>query len=161
MREIRHPDQTSSAYFIGKSDRLFIALGIAVLAATIAYFADDHLLHERDHEGKSVVCLTGIMLNSITIGFLALSAIFLVLRLYYSFWKGRVCSAMVILQIGVLFPVLLTVFTRMFSFPGLLFSKGSEVSIAVSNLFALYGFLFAGLATYKLLKIVNANLNLP
>jgi len=148
-------NQDSTAYFVGRSHLLFITLGIIVLMATGAFFLDDHKVHESD--GKSGFCISGLLVTISTVSFALVSMFYLIARLYFAFWRGRGVTPWIIMQIGILVPVLLAVFTRMFSLPAYLIPKSGNVSIAVTNLVSLLGFLFAGQATYKLLHIVNAN----
>lgn len=158
IQALRHPEQDSAAYFVGKSYLLFVVMGIFVLIATGAFFLDDHAGHAPSND-KGVLCITGLLVTIVTGSFAVTSVLFLLLRLYLSLWRGQVMTPMVMLQIGVLLPVFMAVFTRVFSLPVYFIPKNGNVSIAVSNLFSMLGFLFAGQASYALIRIVNAHIN--
>ncbi len=155
VEALKNSGENSSSYFVARSRLLFIALGVVALITTGAFFLDDHARHESGEGGA--FCVSGLLVTISTILFAVTCFLYLIVRLYFALWRGRVMTPLVILQIGTLLPVLLAVFTRLFSLPVYLLPKSGNASIAISNLIALSGFLFAGQATYKLLRIVNEN----
>jgi hypothetical protein len=131
-------------------------MAVIVATATGAFFLDDHS-HHAFGEGKGDLCISGLLLTVVTGLSVFMSFSVLLARLYFTLWKGRGLTPVLIIQAGLLLPIFLAVFTRVFSLPMYLMPKDGNASIAISNLIFLVGFLFAGQATYKLIHLVNAN----
>ena len=87
-----------------------------------------------------------------------MSLVFLSMRLYYSLWKGRMARPEVLFLQTTITLVLFIAFMEMFMLPARFIPEKSEMAKAIKNLVAMPGILYAGLITFKLMKIVNTNL---
>jgi len=132
-------------------------MGSIIVFLTGVYPIFEHYYPPNDSQFCDV-CTIVLLIDIFTAIFGVMSLVFLSIRLYYSLWKGRMARPEVLFLQTTITLVLFIAFMEMFMLPARFIPEKSEMAKAIKNLVAMPGILYAGLITFKLMKIVNTNM---